>query len=60
MTSEITGSDGTSPAVTAKDGEVIVGSAGSNFLLIVIGALAAVVVAGGGGAAFVMKRARAA
>lgn len=60
VTSEIVGTDGTSPDVTAKDGEVVVGSAGggSNALPFIIAALAAVVLVGGGGAAFYMRRAK--
>ena len=51
VSTDITGSDGSSPQITSKDGEVIVGNAGggSNMLLIVVGVLAGVVIVGGGG-----------
>jgi len=60
VSTDITGTDGSSPTITSKDGEVIVGNAGggSNMLLIVVGVLAGVVIVGGGGAAFAVKRAK--
>lgn len=58
VSTDITGTDGSSPQISSKDGEVIVGSpgGGSNMLLIVIGVLAGVVIVGGGGATFAVKR----
>ena len=60
VSTDITGTDGSSPTITAKDGEVIVGNAGggSNMPLMVVGLLAGVVIVGGGGAAFAVKRAK--